>query len=195
MTVTLLCQSKLRILFEAEDLARYGVTYEHLDYGTEPGRRIFREALAAARAETGFDADSGRIFVEVFPVGGGGCVATVTKLAPSEVSPDDGEIPALCALHELTAPASAPSDSLCLLRFAHTDDLLAARPLLRALRDLPSRLYREGEFFFLALDLEGTLLPPTLLEFCERVEVTPLSEARLCERGKLLFPERALERL
>lgn len=195
MTVELLCKTKLKIFFDAEDLRRHGVTYDRLDYASEPGRSVFREALAYARSETGFEADSGRLFVELFPAAGGGCVATVTKLCRAQ-SGDTAD----SSLH---APAQAPHPPgrLRVFQFCNADALLAARALFPLLPAAESALYGESERFLLALRMPRRLLPgerdnmARLLEFCDEIVCTPYALSALTERGGCIFSADALQRL
>jgi len=87
MELTLINENKLKITLSAEDMERLGITCEGLDYENTGTRRVFWELLDKARRQTGFDAASEKIFVQVYPDKAGGCHMYVTKLGSAGHDP------------------------------------------------------------------------------------------------------------
>ncbi len=80
MELILINHSKLKVTMSAEDMHTYAISCDTMDYGKASTRGAFRALLEEARQQTGFDAQHDRIFVQVYPVRGGGCELYVTKL-------------------------------------------------------------------------------------------------------------------
>lgn len=60
----------LKILLTEEDLRKFNLTFEDMDYNNENTRNIMHYLLDTARQETGFDS-SGSLVIEALPVDGG----------------------------------------------------------------------------------------------------------------------------
>ena len=74
--------SKLKIMLTAQDMARYAITPEALDYENTETRRAVWQILDEAKQKTGFDAASDRVLIQVYPSRTGGCELYVTKVLP-----------------------------------------------------------------------------------------------------------------
>lgn len=79
MELILISNSKLKIMLSAEDMKTYNIECD----GDTALRRGFKPVLERAHSDCGFDIDSGRLLVQVFPSRGGGCEMFVTRVAPS----------------------------------------------------------------------------------------------------------------
>ena len=77
MELILISNSKLKIMLSAEDMKEYNIECD----GASALRRGFKPVLERAHNDCGFDIDSGRLLVQVFPSRGGGCEMFVTRVA------------------------------------------------------------------------------------------------------------------
>ena len=73
-------RSKLKISLDKEDMARFSLYGEKMDYEDEQTRRAFRKILSEVREQTGFDTEKERVMIRVFPSKDGGCEMFVTKI-------------------------------------------------------------------------------------------------------------------
>lgn len=79
MELIVISNSKLKIMLSAEDMKKYNIECD----GASALRCGFRPVLERAHLDCGFDIDSGRLLVQVFPSRKGGCEMFVTR-APLE---------------------------------------------------------------------------------------------------------------
>ncbi len=79
MELILISNSKLKIMLSAEDMKKYNIECD----GESALRHGFKPVLEMAHGECGFDIESGRLLVQVFPSRGGGCEMFVTRVALS----------------------------------------------------------------------------------------------------------------
>jgi len=77
MELILISNSKLKIMLSAEDMKKYNIECD----GNTAMKRGFKPVLDVARRDCGFDTDSGRLLVQVFPSRGGGCEMFITRVA------------------------------------------------------------------------------------------------------------------
>lgn len=73
MELILISESKLKITLTAEDMEVNGISEDQLTCGEKDVRRIFEGVLDEAKKKTGFDAECGRLYVQVYPSKTGGC--------------------------------------------------------------------------------------------------------------------------
>ena len=73
-------ENTLRITMTVEDLDRYCVSLEDFDELLPHKKRIFRELMALAKKETGFDASYERVYIQLYPKKDGGCELFIIKL-------------------------------------------------------------------------------------------------------------------
>ena len=76
--------NKLKVTLTGEDMERFCIATDTMDYDTTETRRAFWQILDEAKHQTGFDAGSGRIFVQVYASRAGGCEMYVTLEGESE---------------------------------------------------------------------------------------------------------------
>ncbi len=92
MEFILISDTKLKIMLTASDMAELLPDGKEPDYGDPDTRRMFRELLRRAKAQTGFDTDGSRVLVQLFSSKKGGCEVFVTKLGalnePLSCEPD-----------------------------------------------------------------------------------------------------------
>jgi negative regulator of genetic competence, sporulation and motility len=77
MELILISNSKLKIMLSAEDMKKYNIECD----GGSALRQGFKPVLERAHDDCGFDIESGRLLVQVFPSRGGGCEMFVTRIA------------------------------------------------------------------------------------------------------------------
>lgn len=80
MELILISSSKLKIMLSDADMEKYDLKAETIDYDNTATRRAFWSILDDAKNETGFDAASDRLFIQMYPSKDGGCEMFVTKL-------------------------------------------------------------------------------------------------------------------
>ncbi len=79
MELLLITATRLKIVMSNEDMEKYEITCDNLDYGDTETKRVIRSILDEARQKVGFDAKGKHVFVQVFPSKDGGCEMYVTK--------------------------------------------------------------------------------------------------------------------
>ena len=63
----------------SEDMAKYDITCDRLDYGCCDAKKALLSILDEARQKVGFEANGDHVLVEVFPSKDGGCEMYVTR--------------------------------------------------------------------------------------------------------------------
>lgn len=120
MELILISDSKLKIMLSRQDMERYELCSEEIDYDSTETRRAFWQILDEAKHKTGFDAAREKVFIQLYPSREGGCEMYVTKV---------GVIPALAA--ELsTPPAEVRVGRIGHYRFEGADALLRVCAIL-----------------------------------------------------------------
>ena len=85
MKMEVLAPDRLKILLGGEDLTKFDISFNELDYSKAQTKRVVWQLLDKARKETGFDATNGRLMIEALPALDGGCVLYVTLLAKNDL--------------------------------------------------------------------------------------------------------------
>ena len=80
MELILISESKLKIMLSPDDMKEYEIDCQSVDYGNTETRRAFWSILDRAKQQTGFDAASERVYIQMYPSRDGGCEMYVTKL-------------------------------------------------------------------------------------------------------------------
>ena len=80
MHIKIISDEKLKVTLTATDLERYGIRIEDIDYDNTETRRVFWTILDQAKLETGFNAATSRIFIQIYPDTAGGCEMYVSKV-------------------------------------------------------------------------------------------------------------------
>ncbi len=95
MELILISNSKLKIMLSAEDMKEYNIECD----GESALKRGFKPVLERAHEDCGFDIESGRLLVQVFPSRGGGCEMFITRVAISGGRDEKDYIsPSVCIL-------------------------------------------------------------------------------------------------
>ena len=180
---------KLKVTLSDEDMEKYRLDKDTLDYDTTETRSAFWQILDEAKRQTGFDAGGGRLFVQIYPSRGGGCEMYVTMT--EEVASRARHAPALVRGLE------------SLYRF---DTLSLLLTVCRKLSELgyreESAVYAEEGAYYLVIreKLESSIMSPKALgefSFIEEYGTRLSGSVRLAhlrEHGRCLDGERAVER-
>lgn len=176
MRFELLDNQKLRVVLTAADLRRYRLTYEDIDYQNADTRSALLHVLQLAHTETGYLPASGKLFVEIYPLGSG-CVIYFGDADSDGVelkTPED-------ALRAVAEPE--------VFTFACCDDMIAACAQVFQLychRIHKSSLYYFGGRFHLVLyPLDGSngSCCAFLCEYARRAQHNSMLAAYLGEHG------------
>lgn len=90
MELILINSSKLKIMLSDDDMKKYDLDTNVLDYDATATKRAFWSILDDAKTETGFDAAGDKLFVQLYPSKKGGCEMYVTKMHESASSKKGG---------------------------------------------------------------------------------------------------------
>jgi negative regulator of genetic competence, sporulation and motility len=80
MEIIMINNCKLKVMLGEEDLRRFEIKAEQLDYSNTETKRMFWDILNKAKRETGFDTEGQRVLVQLYPSKHGGCEMFVTKI-------------------------------------------------------------------------------------------------------------------
>ena len=176
--------TKLKVTLTEEDMEKYHLDRETIDYDTTETRSAFWQILDAAKRETGFDAGGERLFIQVYPSRGGGCEMFVTLV-------DEGE-------EEKPDPPHRALSVRSIYRFPSLSVLLTAcRKLLGMGYDRESRAFAvDGEYCLVVGELcDGGILQYGFLEEYGRRESGGVPLSYLSEHGVCLAEGDAVARL
>ncbi len=136
MEIIMISDRKLKVMLNAQDLDRFELRTEELDYTNTETKRMLWDILSQAKRSVGFNTDGHRVLVQLFSSKKGGCEIFVTKM---------GSIPEDCAeplirTHAYACPTAPRSGAFS---FDSLDDLLSVcRRLSEDGYDGESRAYR-----------------------------------------------------
>ncbi len=179
MELILISNSKLKIMLSAEDMKEYNIECD----GESALKRGFKPVLERAHNDCGFDIDSGRLLVQVFPSRGGGCEMFITRVAVTGGRDEKDYI----------------SPSVCILRTA--GDMLALCRVLNSRgfgADSSAYAMKEGVYALILpefdrderLPLEASVIG----EFAERRDCDNI-EGYIREHAEVIFETDAVSRL
>ncbi len=179
MELILISNSKLKIMLSAEDMKMYNIECD----GETALRRGFKPVLDAARRDCGFDTESGRLLVQVFPSRGGGCEMFVTRVAFSGANDEKRVSDASVCLFETVQSLAAVCRVLYLRGFGKN-----------------SSAYALGEGVFALIlpefdrDERLPLAAAVIEEFGHRRDCENI-EGYIKEHARPIFSDNAVERL
>lgn len=193
MELIRISDSKLKIMLSAEDMAHYAITPDVLNYENTETRRAVWQILDEAKQQTGFDAASDRVLIQVYPSRTGGCELYITKI----LTPAAGG----------TALAERPSRAegrIGVYAFSALGDLLSScRQLLRSGYNGESAAYmgEDGRYYLIVREKTGEGLcgaPPAYNpaeEYGERLTGGIAKMAYIKEHARCLCGSQAIEHL
>lgn len=91
MDIIYISDSKLKVTLTPDDMEAYALTCDMIDYDNTETRRVFWDILDEAKHQTGFDAASDKVYIQVYPSKNGGCELYITKLFETENERKDTE--------------------------------------------------------------------------------------------------------
>ncbi len=179
MELILISNSKLKIMLSAEDMKEYNIECD----GESALKRGFKPVLERAHEDCGFDIESGRLLVQVFPSREGGCEMFITRVAISGNKEEK----------DYTSP------SVCILRTA-SDLLSLCRALSARGFGAGSSAYamKEGVFALILPEFDRDERLPleaaVIGEFAERRDCDNI-EGYIKEHARPIFERDAVARL
>ncbi len=84
MEFILISESELKITLSQKELDIYNIDSEKFSIGNDAQRHAFRKVLNDACRQSGFDGNSSRLMIQMYPVKRGGCEIFVTRLEIGE---------------------------------------------------------------------------------------------------------------
>lgn len=179
---------RMKITLSRDDMDEYSVNCESLDYGDTGTRRAFWSILDEANRKTGFNAASGRAYIQVYRSKEGGCELFVTMLP-------DGLGPAASDGLSLSCNDGPPTAG-DFFYFESIEDMLRACAALDGLGYAGvSRGYGvRPEGYCLALFPENGCSADFLCEFGRRLDLDA-AESFFSEHCSIICEENAVETL
>lgn len=178
----LIHENKLKVLLSAEDMQSLGLDYESMDYTDPTTRRALISILENGRGKVGFHPRKAKLFIEVYPCEGGGCVLYFTNL-------------------HMPARGSRAGMEPVLFEFEDSDSLIEGA--CKGFERYGHRIYKsslylmEGKYRLVVYPLDYTdrLSVYFLSEFGKRLGEGELLAAHTDEYGKALIRGNAIETL
>ena len=109
MELIVINENKLKITLTESDMKQYSLDSNTIDYDNTETRKAFWNILDEVKHQTGFDAASQKVFIQLYPSKEGGCEMYVTKICPARKSPEldsSSELHRLQPLHKRRAAYS-----------------------------------------------------------------------------------------
>ena len=198
MELIMINENKLKITLSVCDMKQYCLDCSTIDYDNTETRRAFWSILDEVKHQTGFDAASQKVFIQLYPSKEGGCEMYVTKLGEKhKCEESDDPVPDSHRLRPLPKRHVAYS-------FNSLDRLIAVCTRLSSIgfseKSSAFRSHIEKDKFFLLLEEpeENAYLPVTELSFiCEYGKSENLKNTMLFihEHADPICQSRAVETL
>ena len=208
MELIIINENKLKIMLSSDDMEKYGLKNEDIDYSFSGARAALKSILSDARIKTGFDTEgeNDRIFIQLYPSVEGGCEMFVTKIdlvCPKIIEEDTSLMP---AYKEQSIVPLKPSKKVAPIKrttLTYCFDMIewvscACRELKRRQFSGESALFCDnlGRYYLL---ISSTLTddrknePSTFLSEFATLENTEHARLYLYENGKCICPSDAVE--
>ena len=161
-------ENRLKVMLTEEDMKRYAIEFELLDYGNTETRRAIWSILDEAKQQIGFDAARDKVYIQAFRGRAGGC--------------------------ELFVSCSEREDAPRRLLYAFA----SAGKMTAVCRHLTARRFAgegtayagdDGRFYLLLEAKEAEIRPDPLAFIEEFGEKLPCREAFLAEHARLVCRE------
>ena len=181
-------KTKLKAILDKEDMIKYKLDGAESGADSITSRRAFREILAVATEEVGFDTEKDKVLIQLYPSRDGGGELFVTKLG---------------SISKTDMRAIAGSESVTMLtnisRLFRFDDLEGLIFCAKSIggSDIPSTAYYiDGAYFLHAQEkctAGGISELSRISEFAERLPEKLVPYVK--EQGRAIFTESAIEKL
>ena len=178
MKIECIGQNSMKATLTRSDMERYRVSYEELSSQSRATRNLILSILTRAKLQTGFDASSGKLLVEVYPSEDGGCVFAFSVLSPSSESENE-ELPLIFSFDGID-----PLFSCC-----HR----VSRELLSSIQ--ASCLYRMQNSYILMISPKNGCsksISNLLLEYAKPLKSGKYAKAYYTEHAKTLIDQQAV---
>lgn len=188
MEFLVVSKTKLKAILDKEDMIKYKLDAMASGSDSMTTRRAFREILAVATEEVGFDTESDKVLIQLYPSRDGGGELFVTKLG----SLPRNDMRAIADSNNVTMLTNVSR----LYKFENLDMLILAARSVHS-RDIPSEAYYVNGSYFLRAEekcVSGGLSEISRLsEFAERIpeKLTPYIK----EQGITIFEKGAIEKI
>ena len=170
MEILKISSSKLKVMLTAEDMKKYNITSDELDYNDAKTRKKFRDVLDAVKEKCGFDTEGDKVLIQFYPSKDGGCEMFVTKLG---ILPHSSER-SMCKSKRITMLSNLSR----IYKFATLGELVLGAKLIKSSDSaLKSDIFvnEEGEYY---LEIQeqgsfggGSISPfDRILEYSEKVD-------------------------
>ena len=187
---------KLKIIMKKEDLKKFELRADDLDYGTTETKKMLWSLLADAKRDYGFDTDGYRILVQLFPSKDGGCELFITKTECFPSFHTDKQLH-----YKRSYEKSETEERVSAFSFERMEYLLSVCRRLHAIgygERSEAYISDEGRYYLFldGLDPVGHLIPDEFSFVREygTNENEELIRSFLCEHGRIIC-ENAVERL
>lgn len=188
MEFLVVSKTKLKAILDKEDMKKYKLEGEGAEGDSLAARRAFREILAVATEEVGFDTERDKVLIQLYPSRDGGGELFVTKLG----SLKKNEMRAIKESGNVTMISTLSR----LYKFDCLDELILGAKSIKS-RDLLSAAYYIDGAYFLYVEERGESAwyseIARLSEFAERLPEKLLPYIR--EQGRELFKSNAVGKL
>jgi len=145
MEIIHISTKKIKISLTKNDLEKYSLDTDNIDYSNTGTRKAFWSILDDAKRSSGFDAAKSRILIQIFTSPAGGCEMFVTSM-----NSDEDE-----SVRCIKDPVTETSERT--YSFSSLDDLICACKCLSELGCISgSSAYYCGERYYLSLNCPDT---------------------------------------
>lgn len=193
MELIIIGDTCLKVILTAEELRRFSLDLAEGELEGAAAKAALRELFDEIRRQSGFDASSDRVLVQLYPSKGGGCEIFLTKLGKVSRTRSTAE-----RASDLTAP---PELRPVLFRFERLSELLAVcRQLCRTGYALLSTVYAadDGRYYLVLQEKPRGGTRPSALSFVEEFGERrggALALSYIKEHGRCLVAGDAVSRL
>lgn len=202
MKIEKINENKIKITLSERDLEERNLDFKSLRYNSPETQNLFWDMMKKAETEHGFTASNCQLFVEAASVMDGHFIVTITKM------PDIASIPRVPYIKGKSSPSnlkikkkSLSNPTICIVKFASSDDLYDAASVSTLVNNLPATLYLYNKSYYLLLKpniSQVKLLPRVLFllsEYGEIVYNSAYMEGILDEYGDKIISKNALKKL
>ena len=188
MEFLVVSKTKLKAILDKEDMIKYKLDATATDSDSIATRRAFREILAVAGDEVGFDTEKDKVLIQLYPSRDGGGELFVTKLGSLTKS----DMRAISDSNNVTMFSNISR----LYKFENLDSLILGAKSMHC-RDIISEVYYiDGAYFLYAEEKceSGRLSEISkLCEFAQRLPEKLIPYIK--EQGKMIFSGEAIAKL
>ena len=188
MEFLVVSKTKLKAILDKEDMKKYKLDATATESDSIVTRRAFKEILAVAAQEAGFDTEKDKVLIQLYPSRDGGGELFVTKLGTLTKS----DIKAISDSNNVTMLSNVSR----LYKFESLDSLILGARSMRA-QDINSQVYYiDGAYFLYAEEKceTGNLCEISkLCEFAQRLPEKLVPYIK--EQGKLIFGNDAIAKI